>query len=35
LSAFLKTAGFDPDAVAEEVDGAFMSAFVRATRPGL
>ena len=34
-SAFLEKAGFDPAAVAEEVDGAFMSAFVRATRPGL
>ena len=32
-AAFLENAGFDPDAVAEEVDGAFMSAFVRATRP--
>ena len=32
-AAFLENAGFDPDAAAEEVDGAFMSAFVRATRP--
>ena len=31
--AFLEQAGFDPRAVAAEVDGAFMSAFVRATRP--
>ena len=31
--AFLEKAGFDPHAVAAEVDGAFMSAFVRATRP--
>jgi SAM-dependent methyltransferase len=31
--AFLEKAGFDPGAVAAEVDGAFMSAFVRATRP--
>ena len=31
--AFLEKAGFDPDAVAAEVDGAFMSAFIRATRP--
>jgi len=32
-AAFLEKAGFDPHAVAEEVDGAFMSAFIRATRP--
>ena len=31
--AFLEKAGFDPHAVAAEVDGAFMSAFIRATRP--
>jgi arsenite methyltransferase len=31
-AAFLAEAGFDPDEVATEVDGAFMSAFVRATR---
>ena len=31
--AFLEKAGFDPNAVAAQVDGAFMSAFVRATRP--
>jgi SAM-dependent methyltransferase len=31
-AAFLAEAGFDPDEVAPEVDGAFMSAFVRATR---
>ena len=34
-SAFLEKAGFDPHTVAEEVDGAFMSAFVRATGPPL
>ena len=34
-SAFLEKAGFDPAVVAEEVDGAFMSAFIRATRPKL
>ena len=32
-AAFLTAAGFDATAVAEDVDGAFMSAFVRATRP--
>lgn len=32
-SVFLGKAGFDPDVVAAEVDGAFMSAFVRAARP--
>ncbi len=31
--AFLEGAGFGPDTVAAEVDGAFMSAFVRAIRP--
>ncbi|MDP6580588.1 MAG: arsenite methyltransferase [Vicinamibacterales bacterium] len=31
--AFLQEAGFDPDAVGAEVDGAFMSAFVRANSP--
>lgn len=31
--AFLEEAGFDPTEIAGEVDGSFMSAFVRATRP--
>ena len=31
-SAFLEQAGFDPKTVGAQVDGAFMSAFVRATR---
>ncbi|MBL8996044.1 MAG: arsenite methyltransferase [Gemmatimonadales bacterium] len=31
--AFLKDAGLDADAVAEEIDGAFCSAFVRAIKP--
>ena len=31
--SFLEQAGFDPHAIAPEVDGAFMSAFVRASRP--
>ncbi len=30
---FLAAAGFDPDALAREVEGKFMSAFVRATKP--
>ena len=30
---FLEQAGFDADAIAPEVDGTFMSAFVRASRP--
>ena len=32
--AFLKDAGLDADAVADEIDGAFCSAFVRAIKPG-
>ena len=32
--AFLEGAGLDPDAVAPEVDGKFVSAFVRARKPG-
>jgi arsenite methyltransferase len=31
--AFLETSGLDPDAVAPEIDGRFMSAFVRAKKP--
>jgi SAM-dependent methyltransferase len=31
--AFLETSGLDPDAVAPEIDGRFMSAFVRARKP--
>src|SRR5688500_11143144 len=31
--AFLETSGLDPDAVASEIDGRFMSAFVRAKKP--
>ncbi len=31
--AFLKDAGLDADAVASDIDGAFCSAFVRATKP--
>jgi hypothetical protein len=31
--AFLEGAGLDADAVAAEVDGRFMGAFVRGTRP--
>ena len=31
---FLSAAGIDADALAPEVDGKFMSAFVRATKPG-
>ncbi|PWT98327.1 MAG: arsenite S-adenosylmethyltransferase [Terriglobia bacterium] len=31
--AFLKTAGIDVDAIAPQIDGKFMSAFVRATKP--
>ena len=30
---FLSEAGLDPDAIAEEIDGKFMAAFVRATKP--
>ena len=30
---FLAEAGLDPDAVAAEIDGKFMAAFVRATKP--
>jgi arsenite methyltransferase len=30
---FLAAAGFDPDAVAWQIDGKFISAFVRATKP--
>jgi arsenite methyltransferase len=30
---FLAGAGFDPDAIAPEIDGKFMSAFVRARKP--
>jgi SAM-dependent methyltransferase len=33
--SFLAEAGFDADAVAPQVDGAFASAFIRASRPGL
>ncbi len=33
--AFLKDAGLDADAVAEEIDGAFCSAFVRAIKPAV
>jgi len=32
---FLSSAGIDVDAVASEVDEKFMSAFVRAVKPGL
>lgn len=31
--AFLEGAGLDPDGIAEDVDGRFMGAFVRATKP--
>ena len=31
--AFLEGAGLDPDGIAEEVDGRFMGAFVRARKP--
>ena len=30
---FLSEAGLDPDAVAADIDGKFMAAFVRATKP--
>ena len=30
---FLSEAGLDPDAIAEDIDGKFMAAFVRATKP--
>ena len=30
---FLAEAGLDPDAIAEDIDGKFMAAFVRATKP--
>jgi arsenite methyltransferase len=30
---FLKAEGIDADAIAPEVDGNFMSAFIRATKP--
>jgi hypothetical protein len=30
---FLAEAGLDPDAIAAEIDGKFMAAFVRATKP--
>jgi SAM-dependent methyltransferase len=30
---FLSEAGLDPDAIAPEIDGKFMAAFVRATKP--
>ena len=32
--AFLQGAGLDPDGIAEDVDGRFMGAFVRARKPG-
>ena len=32
-AAFLEEAGFDPGAIAADVDGKFMAAFVRATKP--
>jgi len=32
--AFLEGAGVDPDGIAEDVDGRFMGAFVRARKPG-
>ena len=32
--AFLASAGLDDEGLAESVDGRFMSAFVRATKPG-
>jgi hypothetical protein len=32
---FLSEAGLDPDAIAEDIDGKFMAAFVRATKPAV
>jgi hypothetical protein len=33
-AAFLAGSGLDPEIFASEIDGKFMSAFVRATKPG-